>query len=119
MWSVGECGVALFGKQVGHAQEELLAHWSKPHRLIALLLDPGAWDDEDRHRAFLEGFSKRLHDRVVEVLLPDGRDPGQYGRTALWRLINRAVRRAGFDPMSYRKQEPRPCAPPTSSPTSP
>jgi hypothetical protein len=99
VWAVGDQGVALFGKTLGQHQQELLSGWAARERgLIVLMLDPGAWGDPAKHKAFLDEFRVRMGQKVVEVALPDRRDPGQYERRALWRLIHAQVRAAGFDP---------------------
>jgi hypothetical protein len=102
VWAVGEPGVALFGKRISHRQQELLTAWAAKKGLIVLLLDPDAWGDPQKHASFLEGFTKAMEGRVVEVALPGGRDPGQYDRRALWKIINAQVKAAGFNPRSYR-----------------
>jgi hypothetical protein len=109
VWAVGPSGVALLGKSVSPAQEELLGAWAKRGALLVLMLDPGAWTTEPKNREaaaakrddLLSRLGRTFDKRVVEVELPAGRDPGSLTREVLRKLVREQVKEAGFAPMRY------------------
>lgn len=106
-WAVGDGAVALLGKTVSQAQLHLLAEWARG--LLVMMLDPGAWTDEQRnpeaarfkHDLLLATLRNVFDGRVVEVALPPGRDPGQLARGPLRRLVRDQVKAAGHRPKKY------------------
>jgi hypothetical protein len=112
-WAVGDGAVALCGKTISESQYELLAAWAESGSLCVLLLDAGAWTTEqpdaararEKHAAVLTRLGSIFDGRVVEVGLPDGRDPGSYDRGAIRRIVRDALMAAGHDPDFYNLEE--------------
>ncbi len=106
-WAVGGGAVALLGKTVSATQLDLLRAWSDG--LCVLMLDAGAWTTEARdpaaakvkHDLLLAELGEVFARRVVEIILPAGRDPGQFDRATLSQLVRDEVRAAGFKPRKY------------------
>jgi hypothetical protein len=106
VWAVGRQAVALLGKTVSGAQKELLGAWARrTEGLLVLMLDPDAWKDSAgrssehaafRRRELLHELGRAAGGRLVEVVLPDGRDPADLGRKAVWAEIDRAAAAAGY-----------------------
>ncbi len=87
---VGDCSVALMGKSMSMYQYQLILNqWAgKP---VILILDP---DAREEMRGILTDM--RHNDVVVvEVLLPEGYDCGDYDRTSLWNIIYAQTRSRG------------------------
>jgi hypothetical protein len=92
VWRVGPAGVALLSKQASTKQVELIAeHWAdKP---VVVLLDgdaqvEGTW--------LCRQLEPRLKGGLVQVVLPDGRDPGSHDRSELWATIRDQATRQGI-----------------------
>jgi hypothetical protein len=97
VWAVGPEAVGLFGKTISARQVELLGDWVAEGGLVVLCLDPDAWEEEGAEQKFsLDRLKDQLKGRLVAVRLPDARDPGDYERATLWRLIGRACADQGF-----------------------
>jgi hypothetical protein len=114
VWAVGTPAVALLGKTVSATQTEFLREWAeRTEGLLVLMLDADAWNladrrhpglGEGRHIALLSGLKELAGGRLVEVILPDGSDPAQLGRKAVWAEIGRACKEAGYDLRSFRRR---------------
>jgi hypothetical protein len=83
VWAVGPQAVAMFGSDLSMVQRELLYAW-KRNGVVVVLLDGDAFDHARQYAAEMNG---PFGGRVVLVELPDGTDPGDYSRRALWELI--------------------------------
>ncbi len=109
VWSVGPGGVALLGKTVSPWQKELLRHWANKDGLLVVMLDPEAWTGEQKdqeaakfkHDALLSELTTMFRGRVVEVVLPGGRDPGSFSREVIRKIVKKQVRAAGHSPKRY------------------
>jgi hypothetical protein len=91
VWRVGPAGVALFGKDPSRQQLLRLASgWmGKP---AVVLLDADAKADAEELATSLRPF---FRDRLVQVTLPDGLDPGSCPREDLWKLLRAEAERQG------------------------
>ena len=88
---IGDCGVALLGKTMSPVQRGLLCTtW--PDAPIVLLLDP---DAEDALAGIIVEITRTRRAPVVPIRLPDGRDPADYERDALWNVIHYQARQLG------------------------
>jgi hypothetical protein len=102
VWRIGAPAVALLGKQASIGQLQILVreYRSKP---IVVLLDGDASADANRLIHQLRPFAR---DRLIQVTLPVGRDPGSYNRAELWSLIeSEATRQKVTLPSTLTKQE--------------
>lgn len=82
VWRLGSQAVALFGKTMSMAQQDLIARtWAK--KRVILLLDHDAHDETERAHSLLAGKGMD----VVSVYLPDSRDPADYSVDDLSRLL--------------------------------
>lgn len=88
--SVGDPSVALLGKSISMYQMTLiLSTWhGKP---IVLLLDPDALEETRSAVADL----RQNGAVVVEIILPEGYDPGDYDRRTIWQIIHAQARDRG------------------------
>ena len=87
---VGDCCVAILGKSLSSYQSDLLVStWiGKP---IVLIFDP---DAREEMRAAVQEL-RRIHSVVIEIVLPDGYDCGDYDRQTLWMIINAQAKNQG------------------------
>jgi DNA primase len=88
--SVGDHAVALLGKSMAYQQYQLvLNHWEgKP---VILILDPDAYDE-------MRGVVQNMLTNnvvIVEILLPEGYDCGDYDKTTLRNIIHSQARQRG------------------------
>jgi hypothetical protein len=91
VWRVGPAGVALFGKTASRQQLLRLASgWMGKSAVV--LLDADAKADAEELTTSLRPF---FRDRLVQVTLPDGKDPGSFPRDELWGIIQTEARRQG------------------------
>lgn len=111
VWAVGTEAVALLGKTISMAQRHLLDRWSREGLLI-LMLDPTAWTSEqpdqvvaaEKRALLLAELKAQFCGRMVEITLPGNRDPAQFERPLLWRLVAAEVAKAGFDLKTFGKE---------------
>jgi hypothetical protein len=91
VWRVGPAAVALFGKTASRQQLlRLAAGWmGKP---AVVLLDADAQADAEELAASLRPF---FRNRLVQVTLPDGMDPGSCPRDELWDFLRAEAVRQG------------------------
>jgi hypothetical protein len=82
VWRLGKAAVALFGKTMSLAQQDLIARtWqNKP---VILMLDHDAKDEMTRATELLGKKSMQ----VVPVSLPDSRDPADYSEADISHLL--------------------------------
>lgn len=85
VWRFGPEAVAVFGKPTAVQAEMVAAHW----RRVVVLLDADAARESAQLLARLNSLE------VVEVGLPDDRDPADYDRGELRDLVSDAAHRAG------------------------
>lgn len=82
--TVGDSGVATFGKQVTQAQVDLILSAVTPEQKIYILLDMDAKEQ-------MESLGERLyahHPETYYVINPTGKDANDLGRNAVWEIIN-------------------------------
>ncbi len=112
VWATGDGSVSTLGKTPSPHQRELLRQWAKktdPGGLLVLMYDPEAWTTEQKnreaaaikHATLLAELRDTFDDRVVEIELPPGRDPGSFDRDTLRKLVKSQVKAAGFSPRRY------------------
>ena len=86
---VGKHGVALLGKTVSYQQQLFMqAWWGRGG--VCMMLDPDAVEDMDRLLCMMGKQSYRLG--AFKVELPMGRDPEEFTREELWKLITARAR---------------------------
>ncbi len=83
-WAVGDHAVALLGKTMSMHQRALLqAYWQgKP---VVLLLDP---DAREEMTGIIDLLLTTGGSPVIQVLLPEGYDAGDYDRTTIMNIIH-------------------------------
>jgi len=82
VWRLGKAAVALFGKTMSLAQQDLIARtW--PNKPVILMLDHDAKDEMARATELLGKKSMQ----VVPVVLPDSRDPADYSEEDISHLL--------------------------------
>jgi hypothetical protein len=83
VWRVGPAGIALFGKTASRQQLlRLAAGWMG--KTAVVLLDADAQADAEDLATSLRPF---FRERLVQVMLPDGLDPGSCPRDELWMFL--------------------------------
>lgn len=83
VWRLGKAAVALFGKTMSLAQQDLIARtWA--NKPVILMLDHDAQDEMERARTLLEQKAVQ----VVSVTLPDDRDPADYSPADISHLLS-------------------------------
>lgn len=92
VWRLGELGVGLFGKTLSYWQENTIATtWAGKPVFVVLDYDAGP----ELEAAVAKLCQHNL--QVVPVLLPDARDPAEYSRVDLHRLLSAAATSVGVD----------------------
>lgn len=91
VWRLPDCGVALLGKSMSTAQQELLRAFGE--RPIAICLDADARADAGRHICTMVS----LKQIVFHVRLPAGRDPASLEADALMATIHQQAQDAGIE----------------------
>lgn len=87
---VGDHGVAILGKNMSRYQYQLIANtW--PGKPVVLIFDPDARDEMRGTLADMQANDVV----VVEVVLPDGFDCGDYDRPTLWNIIRSQAQQRG------------------------
>lgn len=104
---VGRCAVAAFGKSLTDTQVEILRdNW----RLVVLLLDPDAEEDQRKLETRIEGsgFMGRNSSgvRCVPVRLAGYKDAGEAPAAEVRRQILVAAYEAGIDLREYSREDP-------------
>lgn len=99
-WRLGSCSAALLGKELSAPKLEALVSASRAAvKTVVVMLDPSGYDPsktrKEHHIVEAANALRRAigPDRVVEVWLPDGRDPGNSSRDFLVKAIVAASRR--------------------------
>jgi hypothetical protein len=111
-WRIGPQAVAILGSTISTRQIELAsAAWGQAG--VALLIDGDARSTEQKRRKY-----EKVRDRLVgsgtfawgvlEVILPDGMDPGDMTMAQVWQLIIKQAKAAGyghsvFDAAAFRQ----------------
>jgi hypothetical protein len=89
----GDHFVAVFGKNC-HFHQRMLLNSLDRSKTVIFLLDPDAREEMDGIVAsFTEGIAARA---VLPIYLPDGFDPGDYDRYALWNFITVEAAKRGL-----------------------
>ena len=90
VWRLGKAAVALFGKTMSLAQQDLIARtWA--NKPVILMLDHDAQDEMQRAKELLTKKSAQ----VRSVPLPDSRDPADYSVSDISQLL---AQEAGITP---------------------
>ena len=90
VWRIGGPAVAILGKTLSFAQQELLRAWEgKP---VVVILDS---DARNEMAAALDQLLRQGRSPVVPIYLPAGYDPADYPTTEIWQLIQTAATHAG------------------------
>ena len=98
VWRAGDNAVALLGKHASTEQVRLIRKHLRGRPLV-VALDPDAHDDaKDLVHQVREARTRSLlapdDAPVVQLNLPDGRDPADFATDDLWLHVRRALRRA-------------------------
>lgn len=94
VWAVGPQGVALFNYHFKPLQQRLLEQtWL--NGIVVLMLDPE--EDAQAHSdQIYEDLRKVIRGGVINVKLPEGRDPGNSDREYIWAIIKATARKQGI-----------------------
>ena len=91
VWAVGPNAVALFGKSISFHQRRALER-TLGGRPLVVMLDGDAQREND---AVTRGLAALLPGGVVRVTLPPGRDPADFSRADLGRMVRLEFDRQG------------------------
>jgi hypothetical protein len=86
-----DCAGALLGKTLTGPQQSLLRQWAARNDYdcgVVLMLDP---DAQDNVQGILPELNQALRGNVVNVVLPDGKDPADLDNEFVWELIYAAA----------------------------